>query len=133
LKTALLQDIADGRPNITLLVASSVKLFNALFKAGINVRFALALADLFADGTLTLAGTELIAADVERFVTTEQQRQGVTIDIASTTGTIIGTVTDVQGIPLVGVQVVATQAGVQVGTATTDSQGIFLMQNVRRG
>jgi hypothetical protein len=133
LKTALLKDIADGRPNITLLVGSSINLFNALFKAGINVRFALALADLLADGTLALAGTELIAAEVERFVTTEEQRQGVTIDLASTTGTIIGSVTDEQGVPIAGVQVVATQAGVQVGTATTNDNGIFLMQNIRRG
>jgi sugar lactone lactonase YvrE len=133
LKTALLKDIADGRPNITLLVAASVKLYNALFKAGINVRFALALADLFADGKLALAGTELIAAEVERFVTTEAQRQGVTIDLASTTGTIIGSVTDERGVPIAGVQVVATQEGARVGRATTDANGIFLLQNIRRG
>ena len=128
LKTALLKDIADGRPNITLLVASSVKLFNALFKKGINVRFALALADLFADGKLALAGTELVAAEVERFVTTEEQRQGVTIDIASTTGTIIGSVTDERGVPIASVQVIATQEGARVGRATTDVNGIFLLQ-----
>jgi Carboxypeptidase regulatory-like domain len=128
-----LQELSEGQAEISLLTAASTSLFNALLTAELNIDFPTALADLFADGDLELAGTETVAEEVEMSVAEEEQRRGVMIEVASTIGSIRGTVIDTVGRPLPGAQVVAMQNGTEVGMANTTADGSFLLENIPEG
>src|SRR5207244_5016291 len=55
------------------------------------------------------------------------------ISAAASTATLLGTVINANGVPLAGVQVVATQQNTIIQSAITDANGAFTLANVPPG
>jgi hypothetical protein len=87
---------------------------------------------LFDDGDLTgdLDGTPVEGTVNAASGAGENQTDlaGLQSTDTSRTGTITGSAVDMNGAPLGGVDVVATQSGAEVGRATTDANGIFTLR-----
>jgi hypothetical protein len=123
-------------PNAALLAFVATTTFDTMRTQRANIpatiTFADALRDYFQDTTFApplapLTQAVNTALDQGQPVITLGRND---VPRAASTGTIAGTVTDPNGTPLTGVQVVATQQGATVQRAQTDASGHFTLANV---
>jgi hypothetical protein len=127
-------------PNTALLAFAATAIFDTMRLQRANIptatKFVDALQDYFQDATFAPPLAPLAPA-VNTALDQGQStigRGSQDVPLADSTGTIAGTVTDLNGTPLAGVQVVATQQGVTVQTTPlTDASGGFKLANVPPG
>ena len=125
--------------DLALLAFAAAVTFDAmrLTRASLpqNVTFQSALTDFFSDGSFS-APLAPLAPIVQGAVNVPENRAVLgTSDVtrASTTGTLRGTVTAMDGTPLAGARVIATQGSTQVGATTTATDGTFTLDNAPAG
>jgi hypothetical protein len=135
----LLSGVTPPNPNTALLAFAATTIFDTmrLQQATIptTATFASALRDYFQDATFAPP----LAPLTQGVNTALDQGQPVIglgrndVPQAASTGTIVGTVTDLNGTPASGAQVVAMQQGTAVQMAQTDVSGRFTLANVPPG
>jgi len=100
-----------------------------------DITFVAALTDYFQDAAFQPALAPLAPA-VNAAVDQGQAVIGIgrsDISSAASTATLLGSVTNANGAPLAGVQVVATQQNTIIQSAITDANGAFTLANVPPG
>jgi len=135
----LLPGATLSNPGLASLAFTATAIFDAMRQQRANtpadITFVTALTDYFQDAAFQPALAPLAPA-VNAAVDQGQAVIGIgrsDISSAASTATLLGSVTNANGAPLAGVQVVATQQNTIIQSAITDANGAFTLANVPPG
>jgi hypothetical protein len=135
--------ILEEDRDLVLLASVAITIFDTMRieRADLSAEqtFAEAREDFFTDGDFSEPLAPIAQGVDNAFMDAANQDVLGTDDVvrdvvrAATTGTLRGTVSDENGAPLAGAEVVATQNGNEVGNTTTAEDGTFSIRNIPVG